>query len=581
LASDGDHLCEEANVAAIDVPPQALEDIAPPLKRTLGEALLIVAIALTLNLVGNGRTTLWDRDEPRYATCTREMRARGDFLYPTFNGEPRFQKPVFIYWLMMAGMAVAGDNPFGARLVSSLAGAATCLAVWALGRRMLGRRVGFLAGLIAATVPIMIAESKLATTDATLALLLVGCQFALWELSQRDSRAVALGFWTCLGLSMLTKGPVGPALIAVAGIVSWWWGGPTQCWKRLRWRWGLIVFLAINAPWFIAIGIVSKGQFFREAIDAQIVQRIRTGLEEHGGLPGYYLLGTLLTFHPWSALLPPAIFGAWTRRRADPAMGFLLGWVVGPWFLLECVTTKLVHYYLPAIPACVLLSAWLICRVAESDLNIRRWPLGRLAMGLLAAIGFGATVSCLAGAVVFPWALRWPALVIAIVIAAGTLLALERFHSGRTPRAAHCLIATWGLVMLVSGAWLLPATEPFRISPMVANRLAAVSAQEQATPVLVGFQQPSVVYLLGRPAPTMRDKAWFSDRVRRDGAVVTALLADELKVLRNDLRWTVEVREVIQGFNIDKGRNEVLQLVVVRPPDASRLARAAEQTTVK
>ncbi len=34
----------------------------------------IAVLALTLNLVGNDRTSLWDRDEPRYAGCTREMR---------------------------------------------------------------------------------------------------------------------------------------------------------------------------------------------------------------------------------------------------------------------------------------------------------------------------------------------------------------------------------------------------------------------------------------------------------------------------------------------------------------------------
>ena len=37
----------------------------------------IAALALVLNLAGNGRVGLWDRDEPRYAECTREMCASG------------------------------------------------------------------------------------------------------------------------------------------------------------------------------------------------------------------------------------------------------------------------------------------------------------------------------------------------------------------------------------------------------------------------------------------------------------------------------------------------------------------------
>ena len=106
------------------------------------EAAVVGLLALALNLVGNGRISLWDRDEPRYAGCTREMRASGDWIHPTFNAEPRYHKPVLIYWLMLAGTAVGGDNPFGARLVSALAGTCTVLLVWAWGRRMLGTRGG-------------------------------------------------------------------------------------------------------------------------------------------------------------------------------------------------------------------------------------------------------------------------------------------------------------------------------------------------------------------------------------------------------------------------------------------------------
>ena len=137
------------------------------------EPVLYALLALVLNLAGNARTGLWDRDEPRYAVCVREMRDRGDWIFPTFNGEPRYHKPVLIYWLMRLSTALAGDNPFGTRLVSALAGAATVLGVTVLGRRMLGRGGG-LAGLILATAPIAVAESKLATTDATLALLIFG-----------------------------------------------------------------------------------------------------------------------------------------------------------------------------------------------------------------------------------------------------------------------------------------------------------------------------------------------------------------------------------------------------------------------
>src|SRR5918998_3186043 len=369
-------------------------------RRRVREAVLVGLLALTLNLAGNARISLWDRDEPRYAGCTREMRASGDWLRPTFNAEPRYHKPVLIYWLMMAGTALGGDNPFGARLVSALAGTGTCLVVLAWGRRLLGDRVGLWAALILATAPIVVVESKLATTDATLALLVVGCQFALWELARGPSKAAAAVFWSFLALATLTKGPVGPALIVASAGVSWWWGGPTDCWKRsrLRWGWGLAGFLLLTAPWYVAIGLASQGDFYRVMVGRHVIHRMTTGMEDHGGFPGYYLVTALGTFYPWSALLPAALVGAWARRRNHPAFGFLLGWAVGPLILLECARTKLIHYYLPAYPACALLAAWLVATLAEARVPLRQWRLGRLSFGLLAGIGAGQVAGLLAAA---------------------------------------------------------------------------------------------------------------------------------------------------------------------------------------
>jgi 4-amino-4-deoxy-L-arabinose transferase-like glycosyltransferase len=573
----------EGTVVASPDHPGAPEDcVNDSWKVKLRQGAILIALALTLNLAGNSRTSLWDRDEPRYATCTREMRASGDFIHPTFNGEPRYQKPVLIYWLMLIGTAIAGDNPFGARLISSLMGAASCVLTWVLGRRLLGPRVGFLAALMLTTAPLMVIESKLATTDATLGFLIVGCQFALWELGKRASRPAAIAFWICAALATLTKGPVCLAFIGASGLVSWIFGGPRVSWSRLEWKWGIPFFALITLPWYVAIGFVSQGEFYREAMGFQILKRVATGIEEHGGFPGYYVVTSLLTLHPWSALLPAALLAAWAKRKNNPAMGFLLGWTIGPLILFECVRTKLVHYYLPAVPACAMLAAWLVLKVSAAEMNLRRWPLGRVSLGLLTGVAIALTVALLAGVVVFPWSLRGPCLVMALVVAAGTLLSIERFYSGRTEPAAYGLVATWAIVLFVGGAWLLPATEPYRISRRVAERLGALADEEGALPMLATFQQPSVIYTMNRIAPIIHDRAAFYERVRTEGAVVTALMAHEFDSLNEDPRGILEPRDFVEGFNIDKGRRERLRIVVVRPPEVvSRIALGIQQSKIQ
>jgi 4-amino-4-deoxy-L-arabinose transferase-like glycosyltransferase len=527
------------------------------------EPLAIVLLSLALNLAGNSRTGLWDRDEPRYAVCVREMRARGDWIFPTFNGEPRYHKPILIYWLMGLGTALCGDNPFGVRLVSAVAGTATVLGVWWLGRQMFGPRGGRLAALILATAPIAIAESKLATTDATLSLWLFGCQTCLWVLGRRPSRAAAALFWILLSLATLTKGPVGPALIAASSVLAWWWGWPAVAWKRLHWRTGLIGYSMLTAPWFVTISLASSGDFLRFAVGRQIVHRFAADMESHGGFPGYYAVVTALVFYPWSALVPAALAGAWTRRKSDPNLGFLLAWTLGPLLLLECFRTKLIHYYLPAIPACTLLATWLILSVTTEGVNIRRRPLGRLGIALLIGIGLVGIVLLLAGTTLVTANLRPPLLFLAVVIAVGTLAGTSFFQQGATERAVYSLAATWATLILVTSGWLIPIGEPYRTSRVLGEKLAALAADLKVEPVLLEYQEPGMVYSLGYPIALTRDRAGFFSHLTGGRSVLTVALPSEIDVMRRHFGLVVTPLDQVNTFVLAKGTRQILQLAVV------------------
>jgi 4-amino-4-deoxy-L-arabinose transferase-like glycosyltransferase len=573
--------------------PEPVRDVpAPePWLHRLREALLIAALALVLNFAGNGRISLWDRDEPRYAGCTREMRASGDYIHPTFNAEPRYHKPVLIYWLMLGGTALGGDNAFGARLVSALMGTGTVLLVWALGRRMFGRDAGRIAALMLATAPIVVAESKMATTDATLTFFLVACFWSLWELSKRESRLWVGVFWVALALATMTKGPVGPVLVTFAGAVAWWWGGPTLvCLRRLRWSWGVPIYFLITAPWYIAIGIISNGDFYRVSMGYHVVRRMTTGIETHGGFPGYYVALSLVLFFPWSTLLPAAVYGFWSRRRESPDFGFLLGWLVGPLLFLELVRTKLIHYYLPAYPAAALMGAWLVLAVARSEVNLRRWPLGRLSLGLLSGIGIGLSVALLAGALVLPAAMRWPCLALALVVAPGTLYAMERFQAGAPRRAAFVLVGNWAVALLILFGWLAPAIDPYRLSPLLARHLRDASARTGATPMLAGYKAPSVVYYYGEPVSLFEGRDRLVQTVRTSGPVVTALSKDEIGLLKREPALTMEYHELVRGVDVEHAKDVTLQMVVLKPragggaasaPAAAVAGPAGEQPLVK
>ena len=100
-------------------------------------------------------------------------------------------------------------------------------------------------------------------------------------------------------------------------------------------------------------------EFFASAVGQDLLGKVASGQESHGAPPGYYFLLFWLTFWPGAALAAlatPAVFAA----RREPAIKFLLAWLVPSWIVFELVVTKLPHYVLPLYPAIAILIAGVI-----------------------------------------------------------------------------------------------------------------------------------------------------------------------------------------------------------------------------
>jgi 4-amino-4-deoxy-L-arabinose transferase-like glycosyltransferase len=117
-----------------------------------GLTLPLVLLASLTFLVGLGRGAITDADEAFYAESAREMVQSGDFVTPFYNYEPRFQKPVFYYWLTAATFtATGGPGEAGARLWAALSGVGLVLVTAACARRWFDDGVALLSGAIVAT----------------------------------------------------------------------------------------------------------------------------------------------------------------------------------------------------------------------------------------------------------------------------------------------------------------------------------------------------------------------------------------------------------------------------------------------
>jgi hypothetical protein len=116
------------------------------------------------------------------------------------------------------------------------------------------------------------------------------------------------------------------------------------------------------------------------------------------------------------------------------------------------------------------------------------------------------------------------------------------------------------------------------MSPIVAARLDSLALRHQAQPILLTFQEPSVIYAMGRPVPTIHTWPELFEQLDRNGQVVTVALPIESKVLQVHPKVDVEILENFKGFNLTKGDEQTLHFLLIRPKKKELAIEITERT---
>jgi 4-amino-4-deoxy-L-arabinose transferase-like glycosyltransferase len=334
-----------------------------------------------------------NRDESRFAQATKQMFERGDFIDIRFQDAPRYRKPIGIYWLQAAsvgaakwiGIEDAQERIFFYRIPSLLSAIGSVLLVYWAALAFMRRRYALLAALAWAGSLILGVEARMATIDASLLVTAVAAQGALarfYLFGDRLGRArewrLAAIFWTAIGASVLLKGPIIPAIVLLTAASVSLWDRSARWLARLKFIPGLLWVLALTMPWLIAIYVRSDGAFYETSMGTDFLGKVAQGAESHGAPPGYYFLIYWIALFPAAQLTWLAAPYAW-KNRADPAIRFLLAWLVPAWLMFELVVTKLPHYILPLLPAAAMLIALALDRGVQADRHVLRggwfWPI--------------------------------------------------------------------------------------------------------------------------------------------------------------------------------------------------------------
>lgn len=527
------------------------------------------------------RSTLWDRDEPRYCQAAHRMLVTGDLLVPYYNGAVRPEKPVLIYWLMAASAAVFGPTEFAFRFFAPLGGAATMLMVYGLGRRLLNARAAFWAMLALGLNIMAQVQTTAATTDAVLLAFTTASllPFALSlerGMTWRGTAVTAAAF----ALALLTKGPVGVALplLTMAACLALMGRErpPVGPWA-LKTAIALLVGLGLFAAWGLPANAAAGGEFVRRGIGDQLLDRVFSPKEGHGGcalltLP-FYVPVLIVGLFPWVLFLPAglsAVLGGRLGGRRVRAL--ILGWTAPTFVVMTIVQTKLPHYILPIWPALALAVGGAIDLAQRGGLagRDRKWL--KVGLWLFALLALAAVLT-LGAAACF---LRVPGLVpsclaLALALAAMAVWAIVRLRRRDDVGSAAVLAVGMVVAEVVLALLVVPAVENVKLGRRLASAIR--DAIPEGAPVWRWrFHEPSVAFYLDRPTERTL-KPIQSRRHLRDWArepEPAAVLIPRKRLRRIEAEGgPLPLRELtsVRGFNYSKGKwQDIVVLGRAIPP---------------
>ncbi len=299
-------------------------------------------------------------DAAQYASIAMEMLQEGHWLEVKHRGADYLDKPPLLFWTAALSFSLFGLSNWAYKLPSVLAALLGIWSVYRFTRLYYARDTALFAAFIFSTSLGLVLMCNDVRTD-TLLLGFTAC--AVWQLAayiDRRQWKYLFGGSVCVGLAMLSKGPIGliaPAF-AAGGHLLW-----RREWRRLlRWEWlaGLLVVALLLAPMCWGLwqqfdlhpekwvngrqGVSGVRFFFWEQSFGRITGE---NVWKNDASVFFFLHVYLWAFAPWSLLLPWALFKIGGAFRTAPNKDFWPEYYALFGFLLTIIALSFSQYKLP------------------------------------------------------------------------------------------------------------------------------------------------------------------------------------------------------------------------------------------
>jgi len=369
--------------------------------------ILLVAAAIYLGCVVSP-PSLFDDVDAVQAQTARNMLVSHDWVTARIDGLAYLDKAPLVYWLVASSYRVFGVHDWAARLPIAFSVIALSLLTAAFGMSAMGKRAGFYAGLCMATCVGLFLFTRILIPDALLTFTIALSLWAFLRALEEDEprpRLWAFVLAANLGAGLLAKSLIAaifPVAIAVIYLLITRQFFSARTWKRLHPISGLLVVIAIAAPWHILAALRNPplfaftlqsgpGQYhgflWNYFIKEQLLRFLnRRYPRDYDTVPRlWFWLLHLVWLFPWTPYLPAAAKLSFKPvDRAGRARLLALCWI-GFVLIFFTFSTTQEYYSMPCYPAFALL---LGAAIAAGGSRVRA---GTRALGAIAGV---AAVAC-------------------------------------------------------------------------------------------------------------------------------------------------------------------------------------------
>jgi 4-amino-4-deoxy-L-arabinose transferase-like glycosyltransferase len=268
--------------------------------------------------------------------------------------------------MIAAAFKIFGVSDWSARFGSAVCGLLTIAAVAWVGHKV-DKEFGFWSLLVTASCLGLIVFSRAASFDVVITMTTTWALafFLVRELTSgtEKNKIYLIGFYACVGLSLLAKGLVG--VVIPFGVVGVYYLLRRAWPDRAMWLsllWGVPLAVAVSAIWYGPVIARHGWSFIDEFFIQHHFARYVSNKYHHPQPLYFYPAIILMLTAPWTPFFIEALIKArrWTWRVEDKlsvVRVFSLAWLLLTIVFFSFSGSKLPGYVVPALPAAALLIA--------------------------------------------------------------------------------------------------------------------------------------------------------------------------------------------------------------------------------